>query len=66
METKIIWTRNSEGQWSEAENLGEVINTDLDDDSPYLSADEHTLYFSSSTTVQLHPDFIKKDADSCT
>ncbi len=39
--------KNSEGNWSTAENLGETINTKFDEDSPYLSEDGNTLYFSS-------------------
>ncbi len=40
-------SKNSDGNWSKAENLGETINTPLDEDSPYLSEDGNTLYFSS-------------------
>ena len=36
-----------DGSWGPAENLGELINTEQDDDAPYLSADGKTLYFSS-------------------
>jgi len=39
--------KNSEGNWSEAENLGETINTKFNEDSPFLSDDGNTLYFSS-------------------
>lgn len=35
------------GKWSEAKNLGEKINTALDEDFPNLSPNGNTLYFSS-------------------
>lgn len=35
------------GQWSEAKNLGNVINSPFDEESPFLSADGNRLYFSS-------------------
>jgi outer membrane protein OmpA-like peptidoglycan-associated protein/tetratricopeptide (TPR) repeat protein len=34
--------------WGELENLGPVINTKYDEDSPYLTPDGNTMYFSSS------------------
>lgn len=40
--------KNEEGSWSKAENLGEIINTEKDDKSPFLHSDNHTLYFSSN------------------
>ncbi len=39
--------KNSEGNWGEAEMLGEVINTKFDEDSPFISEDGNSLYFSS-------------------
>ncbi len=43
-----IWVskRGPEG-WQEPENLGPVINTDLNEDNPFLSEDDRVLYFSS-------------------
>lgn len=38
---------NTEGKWSEAINLGDKINTKYDEESPFLSDDGKTLYFSS-------------------
>ncbi len=35
------------GEWSEAETLGEDINSSEDEGSPFLNADESTLYYSS-------------------
>ncbi|MBN2681525.1 MAG: PD40 domain-containing protein [Bacteroidales bacterium] len=35
------------GQWSKAQNLGPVINTPYDEDSPFMDVDGITLYFSS-------------------
>jgi hypothetical protein len=35
------------GDWGTAENLGNTINSLYDEDGPFLSADDKTLYFSS-------------------
>ncbi len=35
-------------EWSKALNIGPVINTEYDEDSPFLSADGKTLYFGST------------------
>ena len=40
-------TRPAGGDWGPAKSLGSVINTKEDDDSPYISRDGKTLYFSS-------------------
>lgn len=40
--------RKGEYEWTEPLNLGNVINTPLQELSPYLSADTRTLYFSSN------------------
>ena len=40
-------TKNSLGQWSEPQNIGENINTKYDDNYPNISSDGKTLYFSS-------------------
>ena len=37
----------SDGFWSKPQNLGEVVNSDQDEDFPYLSPDGVTLYFAS-------------------
>lgn len=34
-------------EWSKALNIGDRINTDWEEDSPFLSADGNTLYFAS-------------------
>jgi outer membrane protein OmpA-like peptidoglycan-associated protein/tetratricopeptide (TPR) repeat protein len=36
------------GKWSEPENLGPEINTSLDESSPFIHADNQTLYFTSN------------------
>jgi outer membrane protein OmpA-like peptidoglycan-associated protein len=41
-------TKKADGTWGEPENLGTTINTKLDEDSPFLSDDEKTLYFASN------------------
>jgi outer membrane protein OmpA-like peptidoglycan-associated protein len=40
-------TINSSGQWVDVKNLGEKINTQYDDDGPFIDYDGKTLYFSS-------------------
>jgi outer membrane protein OmpA-like peptidoglycan-associated protein/tetratricopeptide (TPR) repeat protein len=40
-------TRQPGGDWGAAKPMGSAINTKYDDDSPYLSRDGKTLYFSS-------------------
>jgi hypothetical protein len=35
------------GKWSKATNLGPTINSEYDEDSPFIHADNKTLYFSS-------------------
>ncbi|MDF1672581.1 MAG: OmpA family protein, partial [Vicingaceae bacterium] len=40
-------TKDSEGNWGEAENLGNSINTSEDEDAIFLHPDGKTLYFSS-------------------
>ena len=44
-----IWMmkRLPNGEWAEAQNLGENINTVYDEEGPYLHPDGKTLYFSS-------------------
>ncbi len=40
--------KNKIGYWSEAENMGNVINTDAWESSPSLSPDKRDLYFAST------------------
>lgn len=40
--------KNQNGEWSEAENLGNLINTDAWESAPSLSPDKRDLYFSST------------------
>lgn len=44
-----IWysTMNEEGRWGIPVNLGEVINTENNEMSPFIHVDNQTLYFSS-------------------
>ncbi|MFC3197445.1 OmpA family protein [Parapedobacter deserti] len=45
-----IWksTLQDNGQWSIPKNLGPTINTPYDESSPYIHADNRTLYFASN------------------
>ncbi len=45
-----IWVCHmlEDGSWTEAVNLGSKINTSKDEESPFISDDDHTLYFSSN------------------
>ncbi len=40
-------TRDKSGNWARAKNLGAVVNTEYDDDSPFIHYDGKTLYFST-------------------
>lgn len=42
-----VCTKDSKGQWSKVKNLGPKINTDQDEDGPFIDYDQKTLYFSS-------------------
>ncbi|SEL15747.1 OmpA family protein [Parapedobacter koreensis] len=45
-----IWvsTLQDDDQWGEPQNLGPTINTPFNESSPYIHADNHTLYFVSN------------------
>jgi outer membrane protein OmpA-like peptidoglycan-associated protein/tetratricopeptide (TPR) repeat protein len=47
---KDIWVshRNDNGSWGAPENLGAKINTPGDESTPFIHADNETLYFNSS------------------
>jgi outer membrane protein OmpA-like peptidoglycan-associated protein len=40
-------TKDTKGNWSNVRNLGPKINSDLDEDGPFIDYDGVTLYFSS-------------------
>jgi len=40
-------TKDARGEWSNVKNLGPKINTEYDDDGPFIDYDNKTLYFSS-------------------
>jgi tetratricopeptide (TPR) repeat protein len=42
-----VSSRDSSGDWGPAVNLGPVINTQFNEDAPFLSKDDKTLFFSS-------------------
>ncbi|MBL7872664.1 MAG: OmpA family protein [Cyclobacteriaceae bacterium] len=41
-------TKNSKNKWSNPQNLGKLVNTDLDEDGVFVSASGNHLYFSSN------------------
>ncbi|PTB94108.1 hypothetical protein C9994_12380, partial [Marivirga lumbricoides] len=41
-------TKNKKGEWGPSKNLGSVINTEMDEDGPFIQFDGKTLYFSST------------------
>jgi outer membrane protein OmpA-like peptidoglycan-associated protein/tetratricopeptide (TPR) repeat protein len=41
------------GKWSEPINLGPKINTEHDEDSPFIAVDNKTLYFSSNGSTSM-------------
>ncbi len=45
-----IWVsrKQANGSWSNPENLGPTINTDQDEESPFIATDGVTLYFASA------------------
>jgi outer membrane protein OmpA-like peptidoglycan-associated protein len=42
-----IAKKNAKGEWGNPENLGGTINTEYDEEGPFLDVDGKTLYFSS-------------------
>lgn len=39
--------KNAQGEWTQVKNLGARVNTDQDDESPFIDYDGKTIYFSS-------------------
>ncbi len=46
-EMDIFFSRKIGNKWSEPENIGDVINTNLNEDTPFITPDGKRLYFSS-------------------
>lgn len=46
-EMDIFFSRKIGNKWSEPENIGDVINSDLNEDTPFITTDGKRLYFSS-------------------
>ncbi|MFK7773999.1 MAG: OmpA family protein [Saprospiraceae bacterium] len=46
---KDIWIsyRQKDGKWGKPQNLGDIINSPYDEQSPFIHADNQTLYFMS-------------------
>lgn len=42
-----VCTKDARGEWSRVKNLGPTINTEFDEDGPFIDHDGKTLYFSS-------------------
>lgn len=42
-----------DGEWGEAYNLGPTVNTEYDEDAPFIHADNKTLYYSSNGTKSM-------------
>lgn len=42
-----VCTKDAKGEWSKVKNLGPSVNTEYDEEGPFISADGKTLYFSS-------------------
>ncbi len=40
--------KNKKGEWGPSKNVGDVINTEMDEDGPFIQFDGKTLYFSST------------------
>src|SRR5690606_29094072 len=62
-----IWKTSlkTDGQWEEPRNLGPAINTPYDESSPYIHADNRTLYFASNGWPGLgDKDIFKSKSDS--
>lgn len=62
-----IWKTSlkTDGQWEEPRNLGPAINTPYDESSPYIHADNRTLYFASNGWPGLgNKDIFKSRMDS--
>lgn len=41
--------KNEKGEWSNPENCGPILNSPYDEESPFISIDNKTLYFSSNS-----------------
>lgn len=51
----LFVSRNKNGQWSEMQNLGPLVNTEYAEFAPGLSKDDQTLYFSSERPGMVPP-----------
>ncbi|MBN1387267.1 MAG: PD40 domain-containing protein [Bacteroidales bacterium] len=45
--------KNSRGEWGEAKNIGPVINTPFNEDTPFITMNGSALYFSSEGHVNM-------------
>lgn len=45
-----IWVsyREADGSWGKAQSLGNTVNSELEEKTPFIHSDNHTLYFSSN------------------
>ena len=59
--------KNEDGTWSKPKTLSSLINTDEDEDAPYITADGRTMYFSSRGHSSMGGyDVFKSDLDTIT
>ncbi len=43
----LYWVNKKDGEWQKPVNMGDVINSEFDEDSPYLTPDGNYLFFAS-------------------
>jgi outer membrane protein OmpA-like peptidoglycan-associated protein len=49
----LWWSMRSDSGWTEPANLGPMVNSAYDEDTPFLARDGITLYFSSNRTESI-------------
>jgi len=58
-------TKNRKGEWGPSKNVGSVVNTEGDEDGPFIQFDGKTLYFSSTAHEGMGGfDIFKSEYDS--
>ena len=49
----IYFTEKVNGEWTEAKNIGGNINSEWDEDAPFVGLDNNVLYFSSTDSTSM-------------